>query len=260
MILYPNAKINIGLNVIEKRVDGFHNLETLFYPVEAYDILEIVESDTLKMFQYGIDYPGEVMDNLCVRAYNLLKSEYNIPPVEIHLYKRIPVGAGLGGGSSDAAFTLKGLNDLFNLSIPDKKLWEYASMLGSDCPFFIYNKPMLGTGRGEILSEVEITDLSDYRIELVYPPYFVSTADAYRGIVPRNVRELNGEKFKGQSLAQMLKEPVESWKDNVTNDFEITVFNKIPELAKYKEDLYKRGAVYASMSGSGSAMFGVFKR
>lgn len=260
MILYPNAKINIGLNVIEKRVDGFHNLETLFYPVEAYDILEIVESDTLKMFQYGIDYPGEVMDNLCVRAYNLLKSEYNIPPVEIHLYKRIPVGAGLGGGSSDAAFTLKGLNDLFNLSIPDKKLWEYASMLGSDCPFFIYNKPMLGTGRGEILSEVEITDLSDYRIELVYPPYFVSTADAYRGIVPRNVRELNGEKFKGQSLVEMLKEPVESWKDNVTNDFEITVFNKIPELAKYKEDLYKRGAVYASMSGSGSAMFGVFKR
>ena len=259
MILYPNAKINIGLNVIEKRVDGFHNLETLFYPVEAYDILEIVESDTLKMFQYGIDYPGEVMDNLCVRAYNLLKSEYNIPPVEIHLYKRIPVGAGLGGGSSDAAFTLKGLNDLFNLSIPDKKLWEYASMLGSDCPFFIYNKPMLGTGRGEILSEVEITDLSDYRIELVYPPYFVSTADAYRGIVPRNVRELNGEKFKGQSLVEMLKEPVESWKDNVTNDFEITVFNKIPELAKYKEDLYKRGAVYASMSGSGSAMFGVFK-
>ena len=260
MILYPNAKINIGLNVIEKRVDGFHNLETLFYPVEAYDILEIVESDTLKMFQYGIDYPGEVMDNLCVRAYNLLKGEYNIPPVEIHLYKRIPVGAGLGGGSSDAAFTLKGLNDLFNLSIPDKKLWEYASMLGSDCPFFIYNKPMLGTGRGEILSEVEITDLSDYRIELVYPPYFVSTADAYRGIVPRNVRERNGEKFKEQSLAQMLKEPVESWKDNVTNDFEITVFNKIPELAKYKEDLYKRGAVYASMSGSGSAMFGVFKR
>ncbi len=260
MILYPNAKINIGLNVIEKRVDGFHNLETLFYPVEAYDILEIVESDTLKMFQYGIDYPGEVMDNLCVRAYNLLKSEYNIPPVEIHLYKRIPVGAGLGGGSSDAAFTLKGLNDLFNLSIPDKKLWEYASMLGSDCPFFIYNKPMLGTGRGEILSEVEITDLSDYRIELVYPPYFVSTADAYRGIVPRNVRELNGEKFKGQSLVEMLKEPVEIWKDNVTNDFEITVFNKIPELAKYKEDLYKRGAVYASMSGSGSAMFGVFKR
>ncbi|MBQ5784019.1 MAG: 4-(cytidine 5'-diphospho)-2-C-methyl-D-erythritol kinase [Bacteroidales bacterium] len=260
MILYPNAKINIGLNVIEKRVDGFHNLETLFYPVEAYDILEIVESDSLKMFQYGIDYPGEVMDNLCVRAYNLLKSEYNIPPVEIHLYKRIPVGAGLGGGSSDAAFTLKGLNDLFNLSIPDKKLWEYASMLGSDCPFFIYNKPMLGTGRGEILSEVEITDLSDYRIELVYPPYFVSTADAYRGIVPRNVRELNGEKFKGQSLVEMLKEPVESWKDNVTNDFEITVFNKIPQLAKYKEDLYKRGAVYASMSGSGSAMFGVFKR
>lgn len=260
MILYPNAKINIGLNVIEKRVDGFHNLETLFYPVGAYDILEIVESDTLKMFQYGIDYPGEVMDNLCVRAYNLLKSEYNIPPVEIHLYKRIPVGAGLGGGSSDAAFTLKGLNDLFNLSIPDKKLWEYASMLGSDCPFFIYNKPMLGTGRGEILSEVEMTDLSDYRIELVYPPYFVSTADAYRGIVPRNVRELNGEKFKGQSLVEMLKEPVESWKDNVTNDFEITVFNKIPELAKYKEDLYRRGAVYASMSGSGSAMFGVFKR
>lgn len=260
MVLYPNAKINIGLNVIEKRVDGFHNLETLFYPVEAYDVLEIVESSELKMFQYGIEYPGDAMDNLCVKAYKLLQKEYNIPQVEIHLYKKIPVGAGLGGGSSDAAFTLKGLNEMFNLSLPDKKLWEYASMLGSDCPFFIYNKPMLGTGRGEILEAVEIADLSNYRIELVYPPYFVSTADAYRGIVSRKVRSERGEIFNDKPLVELLNNPVETWKDNVVNDFEITVFDKIPQLADYKEELYKRGAVYASMSGSGSAMFGIFRK
>ena len=260
MILYPNAKINIGLNVIEKRVDGFHNLETLFYSVQAYDILEIVESKTLQMFQYGIDYPGDPMDNLCVKAYKLLQQEYNIPPVEIHLFKRIPVGAGLGGGSSDAAFTLKGLDAMFNLSLPDKKLWEYASMLGSDCPFFIYNKPMLGTGRGEILEPVQIPSLEGYKIELVYPPYFVSTADAYRGILPRKKRMENGEVFSDKSLLEILSEPVEKWKGSVVNDFETTVFNKIPQLAQYKEELYNKGAVYASMSGSGSAMFGIFKR
>ena len=260
MILYPNAKINIGLNVLEKREDGFHNLETLFYPVEAADVLEIVQADKLAMFQYGIEYPGDPMDNLCIKAFNALHKDFNIPPVEIHLYKKIPVGAGLGGGSSDAAFTLKGLNEMFSLGLTDEQLADYAAGIGSDCPFFIYNRPMLGTGRGEILAPVEIASLENYQIKLVYPPYFVSTAAAYGGIVPRNKRVENGEIFDSRQLTDMLAQPVESWKDCVVNDFEKTVFAKIPQLAEYKEQLYNEGAVYASMSGSGSAFFGIFRK
>ena len=262
MILYPNAKINIGLNVLEKREDGFHNLETLFYPIldGPLDILEIVEAPELSMHQYGIEYPGDPMDNLCIKAYNAIKADYNIPPVAIHLYKKIPVGAGLGGGSSDAAFTLKGLNEMFSLGISDLRLAEYAATLGSDCAFFIYNKPMLGTGRGEILEPVKIYPLENYEIKLVFPPYFVSTGAAYGGIVPRNKRAQNGEKFDSRQLVQMLAEPVEEWKNCVVNDFETTVFAKIPELAPYKEQLYAQGAVYASMSGSGSSFFGIFRK
>lgn len=273
MILYPNAKINIGLNVLEKREDGFHNLETLFYPVGAVvekgdgsvpghpvDVLEIVESSGLQMHQYGIEYPGDPMDNLCVKAYRALRADFDIPPVEIHLYKKIPVGAGLGGGSADAAFTLKGLNEMFSLGLSDDSLAGYAATLGSDCAFFIYNRPMIGTGRGEILQPAEIFPLDGYEIRLVFPPYFVSTAAAYGGIVPRNRRAAQGEKFDPRTLQQMLENPVETWKDCVVNDFETTVFAKIPQLASYKDELYAQGAVYASMSGSGSAFFGVFRK
>ena len=273
MILYPNAKINIGLNVLEKREDGFHNLETLFYPVgrienqhdttlltHNVDILEIVQADKLAMFQYGIEYPGDPMDNLCIKAYDILHRDFDIPPVAIHLYKKIPVGAGLGGGSSDAAFTLKGLNDMFSLGLSDSRLAEYAACLGSDCAFFIYNRPMIGTGRGEVLSPVDIPALDGYEIKLVYPPYFVSTAAAYGGIVPRDKRAANGEIFDSRGLLEMLEKPVETWRDCVLNDFETTVFAKIPQLASYKEQLYKEGAVYASMSGSGAAFFGIFRK
>ena len=262
MILYPNAKINIGLNVLEKREDGFHNLETLFYPIldGPLDILEIVESPELSMHQYGIEYPGDPMENLCVKAYNAVKADFDIPPVAIHLYKKIPVGAGLGGGSSDAAFTLKGLNEMFSLGLSDARLAEYAATLGSDCAFFIYNTPMLGTGRGEILAPAEIYPLDNYEIKLVFPPYFVSTGAAYGGIVPRDKRVANGEKFDSRQLVQMLSEPVEEWKNCVVNDFETTVFAKIPELAPYKDELYAQGAVYASMSGSGSSFFGIFRK
>lgn len=271
MILYPNAKINIGLNVLEKREDGFHNLETLFYPIlpetdgvgipsHDTDVLEIVEAGELSMNQYGIEYPGEPMDNLCVKAYNALRKDFDIPPVAIHLYKKLPVGAGLGGGSADAAFTLRGLNEMFSLGLSDDKLAAYAATLGSDCAFFIYNRPMIGTGRGEILEPAEIFPLDEYEIRLVYPPYFVSTAAAYGGIVPRNKRAQNGEKFDPTPLAEMLRKPVETWKGCVVNDFETTVFAKIPELAPYKDELYSQGAVYASMSGSGSAFFGIFKK
>lgn len=260
MILYPNAKINIGLNVLQKREDGFHNLETLFYPIEAADVLEIVESGELSMHQYGIEYPGEPMDNLCVKAYKALRKDFDIPPVEIHLYKKVPVGAGLGGGSSDAAFTLKGLNGLFSLGLNDEQLAGYAATLGSDCAFFIYNKPMIGMGRGEILTPASITSLDNYEIRVVYPPFFVSTGIAYGGIVPRDKREAAGEVFDPRPLEEILRMDVKEWRGVVVNDFEPTVFAKIPQLAQYKEQLYADGAVYASMSGSGSAMFGIFEK
>ncbi len=275
MIVYPNAKINIGLKVLNKREDGFHNLETLFYPVYKSDILEIVESNTLRMEQYGIGIPVNgadgcqmmaAEDNLCLKAYKLLKKDFDIPPVEIYLHKNIPVGAGLGGGSSDAAHTILALNSLFNLNLTKEKMAQYASMLGSDCAFFIYNSPMLGEGRGEILSQIEAAGLEDleknYRIELVHPPYFVSTAQAYGGIVPRNKKREAGIVHPDNDipLTELLQHPVEEWKNLVFNDFEETVFAKQPQLASYKEELYKQGAVYAAMSGSGSTMFGIFRK
>ena len=276
MIVYPNAKINIGLKVLNKREDGFHNLETLFYPIEKSDILEIVESNELRIEQYGIGIPAnankgdEPMDpnnNLCVKAYMLLQKDFNIPPVAIHLHKNIPVGAGLGGGSSDAAHTILALNKLFGLNLTNEKMAQYASSLGSDCAFFIYNTPMLGEGRGEILSSVVncpgLADLAEnYTIKLVHPPYFVSTAQAYGGIIPRDKKEQKGiyPIDNNTPLKELLRHPVASWKDFIVNDFEETVFAKIPQLSKYKEELYNNGAVYAAMSGSGSTMFGIFKK
>ena len=260
MILYPNAKINLGLSVLQKREDGFHNLETLFYPVNVHDVLEIVEGKELRMCQYGIEYPGDPMDNLCIKAYRALAADFDIPPVEIHLFKKVPVGAGLGGGSSDAAFTLRALNEMFSLELSDEKLAAYAATLGSDCPFFVYNRPMLGTGRGEILEPIEVPALEGYEIKLVYPPYFVSTAAAYGGIIPRSRWPEMGWEADSRSVMDILSQPVETWKNSLVNDFEKTVFAKIPELAAYKEELYAQGAVYASMSGSGSAFFGIFRK
>ena len=279
MILYPNAKINIGLKVLNKREDGFHNLETLFYPVELADILEVVESKELRMEQYGIGIPAvagkpELMvpeDNLCVKAYRLLKEDFDIPPVEIYLQKNIPVGAGLGGGSSDAAHTILAINKLYNLNLTNSQMAQYASRLGSDCAFFIYNTPMMGRGRGEILTQFDLDVLKNYRIKLVHPPVYVSTADAYRGIVSRAVHE---QKYASgwavpsealpfldkRSLEELLQQPVGKWKESVVNDFETTVFAKYPVLAEHKKALYDEGAIYAAMSGSGSTMFGIFER
>jgi|SRR5574344_57983 4-diphosphocytidyl-2-C-methyl-D-erythritol kinase len=269
MIVYPNAKINLGLRVLNKRPDGFHNLETVFYPVALFDILEIVPlvgnragRGTLIQL-YGIPLVGKAEDNLCIRAYNLLKRDFDLPPVGIYLHKNIPSGAGMGGGSSDAAFTLRALNELFSLNLSSEVLAGYAVQLGSDCAFFIYNRPMLGTGRGEILSPIEVRVLKDYKIKMVFPPFFVSTADAYKGIVPRdrrsNITEGGGDDCR-LALPELLMRPVESWRNFVVNDFEETVFARRPELAVYKQQLYCSGALYASMSGSGSAMYGVFKR
>lgn len=261
MILYPNPKINIGLKVLDRRPDNFHNIETLFYPVnEPADILEIVESKEVSVEEYGIEFPGTPQENICLMAYRLLKEDFDIPPVQIYLHKNIPVGAGLGGGSSDASHTIMAINELFKLNLTYNQMAQYAARLGSDCPFFIYNSPMLGKGRGEILSPIENPLSPQIKIKLVYPPVFVSTADAYKGIITRETKRAQGTKLPDDApLSELLKAPIEEWKNLIFNDFEETVFAKYPQLKGYKESLYNEGALYASMSGSGSTMFGLFK-
>lgn len=269
IILYPNAKLNLGLRVTEKRPDGFHNLETVFVPfMGLQDILEITESDTFSFQAYGLPYdlPDNNQENeICVRAFRLLESDYKLPPVDIHLYKNIPIGAGMGGGSADGAFTLMGLNRLFQLNLSDEKLMEYAGRLGSDCPFFVLNQPMYGEGKGDELqpfcSDVltQVLNADAYEIRLVTPGIHVSTPVAYRGITPR--RAFGTPKPEGEmDLREILRLPIEQWKDLLENDFEKTVFANFPELARIKQELYEQGAVYAAMSGSGSTMFGIFRK
>lgn len=248
MISFPNAKINLGLNVTEKRVDGFHNLETVFYPVGWSDVLEFVISREFSFTTSGIPISGDPEANMVIKAYRLFKEEFGLPPLKIHLHKNIPFGAGLGGGSSDAAFMLRMLNKTFELKLSDEKLMGYAATLGSDCPFFVLNKPVFATGRGEVLSIINTT-LNGHLLLLVKPPVEVSTAKAFQFIVPR----------KSQiSLMENLDLPVHSWKDKVINQFESSVFQAHPEIGRIKEQLYNLGAVYASMSGSGSCVFGIF--
>ncbi|NOY95067.1 MAG: 4-(cytidine 5'-diphospho)-2-C-methyl-D-erythritol kinase [Chlorobi bacterium] len=250
MITFPNAKINIGLNVVEKRADGFHNLETVFYPIQLADALEVAGSNQFSFQVTGINLDSPPEDNLVVKAYRLLKKEYHLPPVKIHLHKVIPFGAGLGGGSSDAAFMLKMLNRLFKLNLPVSTLEKYAVKLGADCAFFIRNRPSLASGKGEILSPVGL-GLSNYSIILIKPPFSVGTADAYRDIVPEP---------PGFPLKKTIeKTPPRQWKDYLSNNFETSVFQLFPEIAKIKEKLYDIGAVFASMTGSGSAVWGLFE-
>jgi 4-diphosphocytidyl-2-C-methyl-D-erythritol kinase len=249
LISFPNAKVNLGLNIVAKRTDGYHNIETCFFPVNWCDVLEIVPSDTIRFTSSGIEIPGNPDQNLCLKAYHLLKKDFNLPPVHIHLHKIIPIGAGLGGGSSDAAFTLKNLNTQFELSLTDDQLIEYARQLGSDCAFFIKNNPVLAKEKGDVFEEIEL-DLYDKKIILIYPKIHVSTADAYGGVQPGKPEKNVGE---------ILSQPLVNWKDLLKNDFEDTIFPKYPEIRKVKESLYESGAVYASMSGSGSAVFGIFE-
>jgi 4-diphosphocytidyl-2-C-methyl-D-erythritol kinase len=233
MVAFPPCKINLGLNIMRKRADGYHDIETIFYPVPWTDILEVIPSDKFVFTATGNVIPGKEEDNLCVRAHKIL----NAPPAKIHLHKIIPAGAGLGGGSSDAASTLKLLNDVFELKHSKEDLKNYAAQLGSDCAFFIENRPMLGRGRGEILTPVDV-DLKGKFIVIIKPDVHVSTAEAYAGVVPKE------------------REPGSEW----TNDFEESVFKKYPILASIKSTLYEAGASYASMSGSGSAVFGIFSQ
>jgi len=251
MLAFPNAKINLGLNVIEKRTDGFHNIETVFYPVNLCDVLEIVISDELGFASSGIVIDGYPFDNLCIKAYELLKSEYELPPVKIHLHKHIPIGAGLGGGSSDASYSLKVLNRIFGTNISDEKLKEYASYLGSDCAFFIDNMPVYGYEKGDKFEPINV-DLSGYKLCIVFPDIHVNTKDAYDGIVTNT---------PNISVKEIVEDnPIEEWKHVLKNDFEKTVFAKYSEIEQLKKSLYNSGALYASMSGSGSAVYGIFRK
>lgn len=251
MVVFPNAKINLGLYVVEKRTDGFHNLETIFYPVPWKDALEAVPAtgNETSLTSTGLVVDTIPEKNLVMRAYRLLADEHNLPKLDIYLHKAIPFGAGLGGGSADAAFMLTMLNLLFDLGISEGKLAEYAATLGSDCAFFVYNRPMIACGRGEILSPIKV-DLSGYTIVLVKPPFGISTPEAFSGITPKQPKI---------ALAEAIKQPVERWKDVLSNDFEPHLFEKHPQLASIKQQLYDHGAIYAAMSGSGSTIFGIFK-
>jgi 4-diphosphocytidyl-2-C-methyl-D-erythritol kinase len=251
MIIFPNCKINLGLHILRRRPDGFHDLETVFYPLPLRDALEVVSDDDLQFGSSGIPVPGDEQDNLCLKAWHLLKADFpDLPPVKIHLHKHIPIGAGLGGGSADAAFMLQLLNDKFRLGISDEQLIAYAARLGSDCAFFIRNKPCYATGRGEVLEPLEL-DLSQYSWLLVYPGIHVNTGWAFGQITPR---------VPEQKLQQSILQPVEEWRNGVYNDFEAPVFRAHPVLEEIKAQLYEAGALYATMSGSGSAMVGIFPK
>ncbi len=249
MIVFPNAKINIGLNITEKRPDGFHNLETVFFPVGWCDALEFTLSDEVKFSSSGILISGDPESNLVMKAYRLLQNDFGLPSLKIHLHKEIPFGAGLGGGSSDGAFMLSILNKWFELNLSEVELEQYAAKLGSDCPFFIGNKPVFASGKGEIMEPLQIA-LNGMFILLVKPPIEVSTAKAYQLVVPEK---------PAISLKELIKLPVQEWKDKVVNQFESSVFQQYPEIAEVKQSLYDLGAVYASMSGSGSCVFGLFQ-
>lgn len=255
MVVFPNGKINIGLQITQKRTDGYHNLQSVFYPVQIRDVLEIIPSNDgiqeLAFSQSGIAIAGSSDNNLCIKAYHLLKNDFpELPPVQMHLHKTIPMGAGLGGGSADGAFVLKLLNDKFQLNISLERLIDYALKLGSDCPFFILNQPCYATGRGEKLSPLSL-DLSGYKILIVNPGIHINTGWAFSQLTP---------KVSNIDLREAILNPVEDWMHNIINDFEIAAIKHYPEIGNIKSHLYEQGAAYASMSGSGSTVYGIFER
>ena len=256
MTVYPNVKLNLGLRVLGKRPDGFHELQTAFVPCYAFsDCLEIVPSASFEVEVFGPEYTGwDPSEDLAARAWRLLRADFGIPPVRISLEKRSPVGAGLGGGSADGAFALVALNEMFSLGLDKAALADYAAGLGSDCAFFVYNFPMFGSGRGEVLEPLRLP-LDGYRFEVAVPEgVHVSTKEAYEGL-----KLAAGEATASDLRGILTSTPVERWKDIVVNDFESSVFPKYPVIAELKEEFYRKGAVYAAMSGSGSAVFGIFK-
>ncbi|MXV13828.1 4-(cytidine 5'-diphospho)-2-C-methyl-D-erythritol kinase [Hufsiella ginkgonis] len=250
MLSFPNAKINIGLNITGRRADGYHNLETVFYPVRIHDVLEVVPSAELQFSASGIGIPGRTEDNLCLKAYALMAKDHALPPVHLHLHKHIPIGAGLGGGSADAGFFIRLINDRFTLGLSNPDMESYARKLGADCAFFIRNEPVFATGIGDEFHPL-ILDLAAYHLVLVMPRVHISTAEAYRGVKPAAPRK---------SLRESVLRPVEEWRSLITNDFEQTIFKNHPAVRGVKAALYEAGAIYASMSGSGSSVYGIFDK
>jgi 4-diphosphocytidyl-2-C-methyl-D-erythritol kinase len=247
MILFPQAKINLGLNVLSKRSDGYHDIETCMFAVPLYDVLEILPSDKFSFVSSGLDIKGEVEDNLCVKAYALLREKHNIGPVYMHLRKNIPMGAGLGGGSSDASNVLVGLSQLFDLNLSVPLLEEYAAVLGSDCPFFIKGGAQIAKGRGEVLAPLDLS-LKGKFVKLVNPGIHISTSEAYKNV-------LFGERC---SLLESLQTPIGKWQKELINSFEDYVFEMYPEVASIKQNMLSEGALFSAMSGSGSTIFAIY--
>lgn len=254
MIVFPHCKINLGLHITAKRTDGYHDLETVFYPVPLTDLLEVINRDSgtdCLLEQTGLSVAGTPEQNLCIKAYRLLKNDFPwLPPINIYLHKQIPSGAGLGGGSADGAFMLQLLVDRFSLPVNKSELLRYALLLGSDCPFFIMKEPVLAYGRGEQMRPVSV-DLTGYYLALVLPGLHISTKEAFENCAPRT---------PAVPLENSIRQPISTWRDTMTNQFEETVFLRYPQLADYKQLLYRQGAVYASMSGTGSTIFGLFAK
>jgi 4-diphosphocytidyl-2-C-methyl-D-erythritol kinase len=257
MIVFPNSKINLGLRILRKRNDGYHDLETVFFPIPLTDVLEVARHNayhktySIPFGKTGIFLDGDPSDNLVIKAYKMLKKDFpKIPHVKIHLHKAVPAGAGLGGGSADAAFTLTLLNKEFNLGLSSEKLIKYSIKLGSDCPFFIINKPCFATGRGEFLEPIDL-DLSGYKIIVVNPGIHINTGRAFLNIKPATPEK---------SIKDIIQRPIERWKDELINDFEKWVFSQYKEIVDIKDKLYVGGAVFASMSGSGSTVYGIFPK
>ncbi|MEO5592117.1 MAG: 4-(cytidine 5'-diphospho)-2-C-methyl-D-erythritol kinase [Chitinophagaceae bacterium] len=257
MLVFPNCKVNLGLQVLQKRSDGYHDIATVFYPVPLKDVLEIVPPENtqqLTINNYGLPVNGDTADNLCVKAWHLLKKDApDLPFVQIHLLKNIPMGAGLGGGSADGAFMLQLLNNKFHLELKGQQLIQYALQLGSDCPFFVVNKPCYATGRGELMETIDL-DLSGYQLVMVNPGIHVNTGWAFERL------NISGALTKNMVVKEVIMQPVSEWKYQLLNDFEQPVFKEYPEIKYIKENLYTLGAEYASMSGSGSIVFGLFNK
>ncbi|WP_316823431.1 4-(cytidine 5'-diphospho)-2-C-methyl-D-erythritol kinase [Pedobacter gandavensis] len=249
MLAFANAKINLGLQITGKRRDGYHNIETVFYPVRIYDVVETLDAKVTGCILEGVAVPGAVEDNICLKAYQLLKQDFNLPAQQLCLLKNIPVGAGLGGGSADGAFVIKLLNDKFKLGLSIPQLEDYARQLGADCAFFIRNQPVYAEGKGDEFRDIQI-DLSSYFLVLVKPDIHVSTSEAYAGIMLKDTRS---------SVKDLIHLPLREWKANLKNDFEASVFLKYPEIEAIKTHLYQQGAIYSAMSGSGSSVYAIFE-
>ena len=247
MIAFPNCKINLGLHILRKREDGYHDLETVFYPLPWLDVLEVIQSESFQFTSSGLQIPVSAEENICTKAYELIKTDFDLPPVHIHLHKVIPSGAGLGGGSADGAFTLKLLNKKFNLGLSEAQLIDYALKLGSDCPIFIINKPCFASGRGEKLITIDL-DLSNYKIVVVHPAIHIPTAWAFQQL------QLTAKTI---SIKQAIQHPITEWNGLNENDFEKPVFERYPEIKSLKEMLVSKGALFASLTGSGSAVFAI---